>query len=48
MAITLFRIGLFGAAHRWKGVKRPSLPKICQTYPTMITLSSYTLAKEGP
>ena len=48
MAITLFRIGLFGAAHGWKGVKRPSLPKICQTYPTMINLSSYTLVKEGP
>ena len=48
MAITLFRMGLFGAAHGWKGVKRLSLVKICQTYPTIINLSSYDLAKEGP
>ena len=34
-------MGLFGAAHGWgggRGAKRPPLPKICHTYPTMIKL----------
>ena len=36
--LTLFRMGLFGAAHRWMGggANRPPLPKICHTYPTMM------------
>ena len=33
--LTLFRMGFFGAAQGWCGAKRPSLPKICHTYPTM-------------
>ena len=32
--LTLFRMYLFGVFHGW-GVKRPSLPKISHTYPTM-------------
>ena len=41
--ITLFRMGFFGAAHRWGAfLPPPPLPKICHTYPTM----SYTLPKE--
>ena len=32
--LTLFRMGCFGAAHRWSGF----LPKICQTYPAMMKL----------
>ena len=32
-------MGLFGAAHGW-GAKRAALPKICQTYPTMMKLST--------
>ena len=38
--ITLFRMDLFGAAHDWVGPKRPLLPKICQTYPTMVKLGT--------
>ena len=31
--LTLFRMGLFGAAHEWgEGAKNPSLPKICHIY----------------
>ena len=37
--ITLFRMGLFRAAHGWVGKKAP-LPKICHTYPTMIKLGT--------
>ena len=36
--LTLFRMGLFGAAHGWRGAKKPPLPTICRTYPTMIKL----------
>ena len=40
-------MGLFGAAHGWGGgPKRPPLPKICHTYPTVMKLGSYTLPKE--
>ena len=35
--LTLFRMGLLGAAHGL-GAKRLPLPKICHTYPTMIKL----------
>ena len=37
--LTLFRMGLFGAAHGWRGAKSPLL-KICHTYPTMMKLST--------
>ena len=33
--LTLFRMGIFGAADGWEGPKRSPLPKICHTYPTM-------------
>ena len=36
---TLFRMGLFGAAHVWWAKKAP-LPKICHTYPTIMTLGT--------
>ena len=39
--LTLFRVGLFGAAHGWGGEqKAPPLPKICHTYPTMMKLGT--------
>ena len=35
--LTLFRMGFFGAAHGWGGEQKgPLLPKICNTYPTMM------------
>ena len=38
--LTLFMMGLFGAAHGWgMGLKGP-LPKICHTYLTMIKLGT--------
>ena len=37
---TLFRMGIFGAAHGWEGPKRPPLPKICHTYPTVMKLGT--------
>ena len=39
-------MGIFGAAHGWEGGagqewgKKAPLPKICQTYPTMMKLST--------
>ena len=33
-------MGVFGAAHGWGEAKRPSLPKICHTYPTMMKLGT--------
>ena len=33
-------MGIFGAAHGWAGLKRPRLPKICRTYPTMMKLGA--------
>ena len=43
MGLTLFRMGFFGAAHRWGvwGRKTP-LPKICHTYPTVMKLRTFT------
>ena len=35
-SLTLFRNGLFGAAHGWRGRKGPLFPKICHTYPAMM------------
>ena len=49
--LTLFRMGFFGAAHRYGGGggKKAPLPKICHTYPTIMKLGhSYTLSKEDP
>ena len=43
-SLTLFRMGIFGAAYGWGGQK--GLHKICHTYPTMMKVGSYTLAKE--
>ena len=41
--------GLFqGWSKIGRGAKRPHLPKICYTYPTMMKLGSYTLPKEVP
>ena len=39
--LTLFRMGIFGAAHGW-GPERPlpPLPKICHTYPSMVKLGT--------
>ena len=41
-ALTLFRMGFFGAAHEWggEGVKRPTLLKICHTHPAMMKLGT--------
>ena len=47
-ALTLFRIGFFGAAHGWGGSKKATLPKICHTYPTNETWNRYSLPKEDP
>ena len=40
--LILFRMGLFGAAHRWVGQRHP-LSKICHTYPTMTKLGTVIL-----
>ena len=39
LLLTLFRMGLFGAAHGWGSQKGP-LPKFCHTYPTMMKLGT--------
>ena len=33
-------MGFFGAAHGWRGPKRPPLPKICPTYPAVMKLGT--------
>ena len=38
LAFNLFRVDLFGAAHRFGGVKGPP-PKICHTYSAMMKLA---------
>ena len=38
LALTLFRMGFFGAAEEWGVAKRAPLPKICHTDPTMMKL----------
>ena len=44
---TLFRMGIFGAAHGWWGQKAlPPHPKICRRYPTMMKLG--TVIPENP
>ena len=41
ICLTLFRMGIFGAAHGWeRGAKKAPLPKICHTYPTMMKLGT--------
>ena len=44
--LTLFTMGLFGAAHRWGEQKGP-FAKICHAYPTTMKLGSYILPKEN-
>ena len=46
--LTLFRMGIFGAARGWREVKKAPLPKICDTDPTLMKLGSYTLRREDP
>ena len=45
VALTLFRMGIFGAAHGWGGLKGPPPPlrKICHIYPTMMKLGTVIL-----
>ena len=38
--LPLFRMGFFGASHGWGGPKRPPVPKICPSYPTMMNLGT--------
>ena len=41
MRLTLFRMGIFGAAHGWGEQKSPlPLPKICRTYHAMVKLGT--------
>ena len=41
-SLTLFKMGLFGAAHGWEGGGGflAPLPKICHPYPTMMKLGT--------
>ena len=44
--LTLFRMGIFGAAHRWEGGGQkgpPTHPKKSHTYPTMMKLCTVIL-----
>ena len=43
--LTLFKMGLLGAAHGWGWGKKAPLPKICLTYLIMMNLGSFTLSK---
>ena len=36
--LTLFRMGIFGAAHGWGGDTKTPLPKICHTYSAIMKL----------
>ena len=38
--LTLFRMAIFWAAHRWGGSKKAPLPKNCHTYPTIMKLGT--------
>ena len=38
--LTLFRMGLFGAAHGWEGGQKIPLPEIFHTYPAVIKLGT--------
>ena len=47
--LTLFRMGIFGAAHEWRRPKKPPpLPKICDISYNGETWHSYTLPREDP
>ena len=46
LALTLFKIGFFGAAHGWQAKKTFSLKSVA--YPTVMKLDSYSLPKEDP
>ena len=48
LTLTLFRMGVFGVAHRWGRAFCPPLSKIRHTYATVIKLGSYTLPKKDP
>ena len=41
--LSLFRMGIYGAVHGWRGAKKARLPKICHTYPTMMKLAQLYL-----
>ena len=38
--LTLFRMGIFGAAHGWQSWGAGRQPKICLTYPTIMKLGT--------
>ena len=38
--LIIFRMGLFGAAHRWEWGKKATVPKICHTNPTIMKLDT--------
>ena len=38
--LTLFRVGIFEAAHGWGGGKKTPFPKICHTYHAMMKLGT--------
>ena len=42
LSLTLFMMGLFGAAHGWEEPKRPPLPKIFHRYPTLTKIGTVT------
>ena len=44
--LSLFRIGLFAAAHTPGRPKRPPIPKTYQTYSTMMKMAQLYLPKE--
>ena len=46
--LTLFTMGLLGAAHGWEWVSKRPRPKISHTSYNDETWHSYTLAKEDP
>ena len=39
-SLILFKMGLFGDAHGWRGAKRPPFPNICHTYTAMMKLGT--------
>ena len=43
LLLTLFRMGLFGAAHALGEAKRPPFPKIYYTYLTKMNLAQFYL-----
>ena len=48
LVINPIQDGPFRGCSRIGGSKNAPLSKICQTYPTMMKLGSYTLLKEDP